>query len=989
MTAESSKNLTEWLIRQGKPLTLSPHQEIILQNAENNTFYWLEKGDVDLFWHVEEEAANSKELWKFLFNTEKWGFIFPFRALPNKVKLIIKSNEPAIVRQLSAQNFLTYLTTLPEGLKVFNQLVEGWCEDILEPISSNRRIQATHHLSLEGSVELKPNETLSILRQDHENVSWTSLKGGNSLLFGIAPLSSKTEKELFPLYPGIWLKCGNKPVIATKKDIDLRKDVEECWLGLLTFNDLAAQIISYDLHEKDVKEERSILFTVNRNEQIIQETMEKIGDVLSLSPKAKVSTVGSPLLNACNLIGRKIEKVFISPFSSKAATFQDQIYTMAMASNVYYRQVMLGSGWWKKDHGPLLGIFENQKSTPIGLIPEKTDGYLQVDPVTGSQSRVNAQLSQNISSSAWMFYRSFSAKAILGYKEILAFCTFGRLVDYGMIILSSLFATLLGLLIPFGSKLLFDEVIPYIDKSLFAQIIMMIGVVTLSSIFVFVAREYTVLRVENILNHDVDTALWQRILSLPMKFFKRFPAGDLIQRLSSVREIRKALSMQMVRSILNMLFTVVFLIVMIYFSPILTLAGMIVVIIGLLPVIAALIISRRWSTKYQETQGRITSKVIEMIFGLSKIRTNGAEHRIFASWAQDAAEAQSLRLKIGNAGVAVRVWNGTIEVVKYLVIFAVVMSLLNLSESNGGQNRFTLTIGDFIAFSSAFASFSSTLTDFVYVLLDFVLLKPLWDRTKIFLKEPPETGEEKIAPEVIKGGIRVEQLSFRYDLKSPLIYDGISLNILPGEFVALAGPSGCGKSTLLRLILGFENPEQGAIFIDGINLSTLDLRSMRRQMGVVLQNSSIIDGSIRDNIAGGAIYTAEEIDKAVKAADMEEDIKNLPMGLNTFVSSGGSALSGGQRQRILIARAFLQNPAVMIWDEATSFLDNESQARIMKNLEQLDSTRIVIAHRVNTLQNANRIYVINDGKIVDSGTYHDLATRSPNFQELLAENNPS
>jgi ABC-type bacteriocin/lantibiotic exporter with double-glycine peptidase domain len=259
---------------------------------------------------------------------------------------------------------------------------------------------------------------------------------------------------------------------------------------------------------------------------------------------------------------------------------------------------------------------------------------------------------------------------------------------------------------------------------------------------------------------------------------------------------------------------------------------------------------------------------------------------------------------------------------------------------------------------------------------------PIYERLKPILQTLPEVDEQKTYPGELSGSIEVNHVSFRYDKDGPPILDDVTFSVKSGEFVALVGPSGSGKSTLLRHLLGFESPDSGAIYYDGLALTEVDLRAVRQQIGVVLQHSQVMTGSILDNIVGASNLPVEEAWDAARRAGIADDIKQMPMGMQTYISEGGSTFSGGQRQRLLIARALVTRPRIIFFDEATSALDDQSQAMVTDSLKRLDATRIVIAHRLSTVVDADHILVLKRGKVVESGTYQELMALGGVFAEL-------
>ncbi|WP_145837720.1 ATP-binding cassette domain-containing protein, partial [Dulcicalothrix desertica] len=286
-------------------------------------------------------------------------------------------------------------------------------------------------------------------------------------------------------------------------------------------------------------------------------------------------------------------------------------------------------------------------------------------------------------------------------------------------------------------------------------------------------------------------------------------------------------------------------------------------------------------------------------------------------------------------------------------------------------------------FNTAFDTFIEGTSELSNTLTETLQVVPEWKRTLPILETLTEVNSNKRNPGILTGKIAMERVSFRYLQDKPLVLDNVSFSVEPGEFIAFVGTSGSGKSTLLRLLLGFENLDSGNIYYSGQDLSKLDIEAVRRQMGVVLQNGHLQSASIFDNIAGGANLTLDEAWEAAEMAGFASDIAMMPMDMHTIVSEGGNNLSGGQRQRLLIARALALKPKILLFDEATSALDNKTQAIVSESLDKLQVTRIVIAHRLSTIRSANRIYVLQAGRIIQQGTFSELALETGLFAQLM------
>ncbi|MCX7594452.1 MAG: ATP-binding cassette domain-containing protein, partial [Fischerella sp.] len=313
------------------------------------------------------------------------------------------------------------------------------------------------------------------------------------------------------------------------------------------------------------------------------------------------------------------------------------------------------------------------------------------------------------------------------------------------------------------------------------------------------------------------------------------------------------------------------------------------------------------------------------------------------------------------------------------LLFWTAASMLQESPEGGG-----LSTGIFLAFNAAFGSFIGGATNLSTTIVDVMQVLPMWKRAEPILEAVPEISASKTDPGRLSGKLLVDHVVFRYRDDGPLTLDDVTIKAEPGEYIALVGPSGSGKSTLFRLLLGFDHPESGTIYYDGQDLAGLDVNAVRRQLGVVMQNSRMMSGSIFDNIASGAMITMEEAWEAARASGLADDIEAMPMGMHTVVSEGATNLSGGQRQRLLIARALVLKPRILLFDEATSALDNRTQAIVSESLERLQVTRIAIAHRLSTIRNAHRIYVLQDGRVVQQGSFDELAKQQGLFAQLMA-----
>ncbi len=480
------------------------------------------------------------------------------------------------------------------------------------------------------------------------------------------------------------------------------------------------------------------------------------------------------------------------------------------------------------------------------------------------------------------------------------------------------------------------------------------------------AQVFTILRVQTISNSANQAALWDRLLKLPISFFRQYTTGDLQNRVSAVNQIRQILGGTVMRSLFSSFFSLLNLVLMLYYSIKLSLAAMAIALVNIIFTTISGILTHQKTRPLQKIAGEIFGLTVQLLGGISKLRIAGAEKRAFAYWTKQYSQQLSLILSTELIEDALNIFNTVLPTISSIIIFILAVNLIAEAQT---QAEAWLSTGTFLVFNSAFGTFLSGVTNLSNTMIEILEVTILWERAQPILEAKPETDLTKADPGRLRGNVNLAGVTFRYRENGPLTLNQVTVEAKAGEFIALVGPSGSGKSTIVRLLLGFETPEDGTVYYDGQDITGLDISALRRQLGVVLQNGRINSGSIFDNIASNALVTMDEVWEAALLAGFAEDIEKMPMGLHTVISEGGTNLSGGQRQRLLIARALVLRPKIIIFDEATSFLDNRTQAIVTRSLEPLQATRIVIAHRLSTIAKADRIYVIQDGVVLQQETF--------------------
>lgn len=982
--------LEQLFLNEGKTINIPAGSFIFLHDTEN--LLWVEEGEFDVFAlesHYQQSTSTKfavfpKEKMQgtltFLHDATVHHLLFPFPSTTYKHRIVLVAITQGSLRTLSLNEIAEFQESNPASTHELMQQLSSWTYGISSIFKGHHPKKITHYLQSSFKSTLQVGECVAVPHifegQRDGNVCLKVTQGRLNLL-GIFEISLTPQELICPMTPTLWWESTEQSQI----EIVTEDRLKILWPSLLRFQQMILDVIAYDDLQKSSKEQAAFSLQEVTEQEQLDATLKSMGAILTEKQTLAIPRTRDRLLQACQIIGNRIDRIFLEPidFEKKTRGLEERLYQVSVSSDVYYRNVLLAKGWWKRDQGPLLAYIEGPPTKPVALLPTSPGQYEMMDP-EGKIQKVEEQQAEQLKPKGAMFYRAFPNKSILAMTDILNFCIKGRGNELLTIFLVSILGIILGLFVPFANQKIFDEVIPYIDSISFAQILIGLAVVFISTSIFTLTREYAILRTQSYLNHDVEAALWERLLELSPNFFRRYTIGNLIQRIYSIGDIRRKVSGQAIGVMINGVFSTIYLAAMLYYSPILTLVGLGIVLLGFVVTATGFFLCQKLERQHQDLLGIINGKIVQIIFGLSKIRTHGVENRFFSYWAQNSIQSQKLSLQIGNTRNAVNVANNLIQTMKFLVIFGTIIALLQPDRSGD----YNISLGTYLAFNAAFISFSIAVFEFSNILMEMIVVYPMWQRSKVILHEPIETNIDKMQPGILSGDVKVVQLSFRYNRNSPLVLDNISIQAEPGEFIAIVGPSGCGKSTLVRMLLGFETPENGAVYYDDKDLAHLNLKAVRNQMRVILQNSSIIDGTIRDNILGGSIANDAEIMQAVKKAGFEEDLKLLPMGLATALTTGGLTLSGGQRQRLLIARALLTKAPILIWDEATNALDNQTQAVVFQNLEKLEMTRIVIAHRVSTIHRANRIYVMDKGRIIESGTFSELSSREGLFRDILA-----
>jgi NHLM bacteriocin system ABC transporter ATP-binding protein len=860
------------------------------------------------------------------------------------------------------------------GDVITNALVESWLRQVSSTFSQVATPAIQIKTGASGRFSLSNGQTC---QPEAGVVSWLQIKAGTLNFLGFEQVTLSSSTATFPVSDQIWLEAVDTVQFATITTCDLDNADIIC-RGISEFN---IQI----LHCIDILDQQETATELirwrdrqNLNRQV---TVEALGELASTLNQQAIDVFqdGTPLLVAAGAVGRTMGVKIRPPARSEnLKRVKEPLEAIVRASRIRMRQVLLRDNWWEKDCGSLIAY--TQDNQPVALLPVSATAYEIFDPVAQTRVQVDERIASTVSPIAYMFYRSLPEQAFKALT-LVQFALRGRAKDVLTILFTGIGVTLLGMFTPVATAMIMDSAIPDSDRGLLLQIGLGLLVAAGGTGLFQITQGFALLRIESAGDASTQAATWDRLLNLPVSFFRQYTTGDLLSRVTSVSAIRRQLGGRTLINLFSSLFTLFYLGQLFYYNSKLALVAVAVAIIAIAVTTISGLLLLRQVRPLLEVRGNIFGQTVQLINGISKLHIAGAQERAFAFWSKNYSQQIKLELKTQQVEDAVALFNAVMPLLTNGVLFWFTSQLLEDSKSAG---TIGLSLGTFLAFNAAFGSFIQGATNLSNTVTEVLQVIPQWKRTQPILASIPEVNLSKADPGKLQGRIVVDHVTFRYRQDGQITLDDISLYAEPGEFIALVGSSGSGKSTMLRLLLGFETPESGAIYYDGQDLSGLDVDAVRRQFGVVLQNSQLTSASIFENIAAGAQITLDEAWEAARSAGFADDITAMPMQMHTVVSEGGGNISGGQRQRLLIARALALKPRILLFDEATSALDNRTQAIVSESLDNLQVTRIAIAHRLSTIRNAHRIYVLQAGRVVQQGTFEELAAIEGLFAQLMA-----
>ena len=954
--------LLELALTQGERFIGGGNRPIRL--SDRDTLWFVVQGSVDVFaTRLREDGVPTD--FKHLLRAGPGRLLFnaPEEAGPSV--LVAKGLPDSELRRIP----LNALATADIQAEIVEQ-ANAWASDLSESIADDVtfRPQIDRELAPDGADEVAGGATITV----QHGVTWAFSEDGDMQYLGTEELDQSKSLPV-PITAFSWVVQGQTARVMAISTLELHRE-GRLLEALAEFNCLAmrADQTNRALLLADVSNLQTVSARYRRRSA--ERARRNLFSVLSGELPAEGD---SGLMRMLERIGRHEGISFRASTQAqrRASSSEDTtLEDILNLSGVRFRHVALKNNqrWWLSDSGAMLASYK-QDGAPVALIPGASGRYLMVDPHTSRSVRVNARRAALLDGTAYFFYcplpdeRASDAASLPGMIFNRAWSDSARLVGAGilaglaMLAPAAFLATIASQTLPSGDL---------------RALVMLTAAMVMGGLVLALAQMMkgtALMRLEARAAARISAALWDRMLVLPSSFFRRFTVGDLGSRALGFQQLRDRVAGVVAGSILTLIFLLPASALMLIYDPALGGLGLGV---GVASLAVTLYIGMRQLPHHRRllaASRRLTGVLLQLISGVAKLRVAGAEESGFAMWAAHYRERKQAEMQLGSLNEHLVAF---VSAAPYFAVAGLFAVALERSEHG-------LPVGSFLAIYVAFMNFYGAVVQVGLSFSAIAAILPTVEQAAPILAERPRRSIADAPVLELQGELRIDHVTFRYTEDGPLVLQDVSLYARPGEFIALVGESGSGKSTLLRLALGLESPLSGAVYYDGHDLERLNRHALRNGVGTVVQDASLRPQTVLDNIIGtGNDLTLEDAWRAARLASVDQDIEAMPMGMYTVTSEGSTAFSGGQAQRIMLAGALVRNPRVILLDEATNWLDNETQSSVMERIEKLSVTRIVSAHRLSTIRRADRIYVLKNGQVVQQGSFDELMAEQGAFRDM-------
>jgi NHLM bacteriocin system ABC transporter ATP-binding protein len=802
------------------------------------------------------------------------------------------------------------------------------------------------------------------------DVIWVTVESGIVGVMGQKPAFVRDGPPL-PLTSGMWIEAG-EPGCTIACSLEMPSGTA-LWTAIDQFHLCAMASIRDRLAAATSLEMQRL---VRRGQLAASQSRELLRDLSAVIVRPRrtrrIGTdVVDPLLGACQAAAQAIESTAVRPPGRRPAQQDfDHIIEIARASRLRVRRTLLRGNWWRREVGALVA-WHGRERNPVALVPASRNRYFMIE-AQSTPRIVDQTIAMELSPEAATFYPTLSSRP-LSFWNLLAFSRQHARGNGLRIVVAALLLGVLSLATPLLTQVLVNSIIPRSELDQLTFCAAALGATAFAIAALQMVQGLAVLRFESLIDWKLQAALLDRLLRLPASFFRQFTVGDLADRALGIDTIRRIVSGRVLRGFVAVILSGFSFLLMFYYDVRLALLAGVLTVLRALIIIGCSAVRLHHERRHFNLHGKLEGLLLQFLAGIGKLRVADATSRAFASWGKVFAAQKRHFVASQRAANVLGIAEAAFPTLATLLIFAV-------AQESG--STLIANLGAFLGFFAAFGQAIASVGTLGSAIGESLTAIPHLSRLRPVISAATEMPDDRRTVGGFSGAIELSRVTFSYLPGGPPVLDNVSFRITAGEYVAIVGPSGSGKSTIFRLLLGFESPQSGAVFFDGKALDTLDVSAVRRQMGVVLQTGRLVTGSIYENICGGMQLPMEQAWEAARLAGLEADIQAMPMGMHTLIAEGVSTMSGGQRQRLMIARAIVRRPRIILFDEATSSLDNRAQATVSMSLGSLNVTRVVIAHRLSTVREADRIIVVVQGKIAQSGTYAELSAGTGTFAEL-------
>jgi NHLM bacteriocin system ABC transporter ATP-binding protein len=940
------------------PVALESHRPLPINDVD--LVLHIVRGYVDLF-AVRQSASGEPGRRHHLFRVEQGAVVF---GLPG-----ISDENGNAVAVIAVGGLETEIVIDRRGGFADRAAIDAWTALVSGIIAASPQGAVVQPAAIGSRYVLAPGD---ILRLSGPPVGWIAIEHGTVGVMEM-PQPRGVGDCPSPMPPGTWIVAREDATLEVRSSTAF--PLAEIWAALDRFHVAVMESLCRRIDEETLAEVDRLRLRSGLNRQRGTSIVGRLAGIITAGFEAsQPGAVGAGgLLAACREVGAAMGISLQAP-ANMALDTDDlaRAVRIAEASRVRLRRLLLRADWQTNSAGPFVA-FLGEERRPVAILPKASGGHVIVDPGAGTRHELTRAIAGELAPEAVMFYRPLPSRA-LTVRDLLKFGAATVQGDVLRIMLAALCLGLLALATPLVTKLLIDSVLPRaeVDQLLICAIALI--VVTLVAGGFQMMQGIAMLRLESRLDFVLQAAIVDRLLRMPATFFRDFSVGDLADRTLGVEAVRTIVTGRAIRGFLALVSCAFSFAVMLALDIRLGLLAAALAVLRVAMVVAISLVRLSEERESLYLQGWLEGLVLQLLTGVGKLRIANATMQALSIWVERFSEQKRHFIASQRAANLQKSLDAAFPALATLLIFA-------LAQTTSGA-RPVHELGTFLAFYAAFGLSLAAVGEWSLAIGELLVAIPRIERIKPIISTATEISDERKSVGEISGSIEFTNVSFRYGDSGPLILDDVSLSVGTGEYLAIVGPSGSGKSTLFRLLLGFEKPESGVIFVDGKSLETIDIGLLRRDVGVVLQNSRLASGSVYENICGAARLSIDQAWEIARLAGFDRDLEAMPMGMQTLVAEGVNTLSGGQRQRLLIARALAHRPRLLLMDEATSALDNRSQAIVSESISRLNLTRIVIAHRLSTVRSADRIVVLGGGKIVQTGSFAELMTQPGLFADF-------